>query len=125
MVESRRSVPDTQIRFRNAAFGVVALLAAGTALNVYQDQRDVGSAFSDRFADDGSCLDQTPFDPDSGAALLEREIAGQDVLTVVPEHANSYEPSVLNFVVTHPGILEVDFGYADPQTGGAVAGWCG
>jgi hypothetical protein len=106
---------------RNVLVGSTAtlMLAAGLAILTHESDVSPISAYAGAFTDDGDCLDQTPYDTSEGADLLEHRVEGVDVLTVVPQAANSLRPAVLNFVLAENGEIHH---VGDYQTGEFLSG---
>lgn len=83
-----------------------ALMLAGalvvTKEYIHQTPED---AYERKYTADGQCLDNSPFDTDSGATAFVREYNGVDILSIVPAVPETYTPAVLNFTVTNNGVF--------------------
>ncbi len=85
---------------RNLAISVVGIsgtIALADVTITHSNITDPKKAFQRTYTDTDSCLDQSPFDPDTGATVVVRKVEGQNVLSTIPLRANSYTPSVLSF----------------------------
>ncbi len=102
-----------------AILGIAGISFLG--LVKWNEHQDAQSTFKDRYTQEDGCLDNTPYDPDKGAIIDVHEQDGQQILSVMPKAANSYEPSVLFFTIGDSNIFSrPDFQFADFATGKAV-----
>lgn len=109
MIESLRYMHD--FGYTKIMVFPVSIALIGGAVLVAKDLKSKPSAekvFTHDYTDTGKCLADTPYDPSNGAQLLERDFAEADRLTVVPEAANSYTPSVLSLVTQGNRIYPFD-----------------
>ncbi|MDL2341969.1 MAG: hypothetical protein QFB87_02745 [Patescibacteria group bacterium] len=110
MYEKSEAQRSFNRRFAKVFAGAVVLgVVAIAAANEYDKAHPKPAVrYMNEFTEHGKCLDNTPYDPDKGASLT----VDNHILTVLPRAANSYTPSVLQFVVGHN-----DIHFSDHQTG--------
>jgi hypothetical protein len=84
---------------------VVPLLVGGLAVNwlapagkEHYDRSPV-TTYYDLYAADGRCLNDTPFDPDRGAHVAQRQVENDEMLTVTTPHYESSVPNSLRFFI--------------------------
>lgn len=93
-------------KFWVTTLGIVALGATAVIISAKHD--DAGSnEYRSIYLNRGGCLEDTPYDIDETANYFGTKTEGKNILTVVPQSANSYKPSTLNFTVDRYGILGI------------------
>lgn len=104
------------------ALGVLAVGGlAFAAIQSYHGLRETMAkgAFSKEYTQKGDCLYGTPFDTRNGADIVARNLNGQLIVSVIPQAANSTEPSMLNFLA-EGSVLQPNLYYSDHQTAAAL-----
>ena len=95
------------------ALSAGAVLLGSVGYQLASQPNSPRQTYEKHFTDKGDCLDGTPYDPSNGAVMNVNKEHGQDILSVLPQAANSYTPSVLLFTAKDGHI-----NFADHQTGG-------
>ena len=87
------------------AFSVLILSGVGMIAAAVNHDEAPQTAFIESYIKDGKCLSGTPFDITETAHYFDTETDNEEILSVVPQAANSYKPSTINFAVDRVGIL--------------------
>lgn len=122
MIEAKNSPKKT------AALGILTVGAAAMAFVLLANRHeadDAGSLFISQYTDNGGCLNDTPYDPDKGATVLESSSSEQDILTIIPEHAGLYSSKLLTFMVVKDAAHGLRLQAAGSGTASVLAGTCG
>lgn len=97
-----------------ASLAGIAALGTGVATEV--NRTDAVATFTDRYTDDGKCLDGTDFDPAKGAHVVSED--GE--VYVIPKRPNFVDPSVLVLSVEGHGLGRPTFTPADYPSAGLL-----
>ena len=65
----------------------------------YVQQPSLDEVYDNAYTGHGKCLDGTPYDLANGAVMNVNHLgkSGQEIVSILPQAANSYTPSVLFF----------------------------
>ncbi len=76
-------------------------IAAGMGWTIYEIHKSpsLDEVYDEAYTGKGKCLDETPYDLANGAIMNvnKNTKSGQEIVSILPQAANSYTPSVLFF----------------------------
>lgn len=87
--------------------GAVLLLGAGLVAGSVQYSTAPQQAFSDAYIDHGGCLADSAFNIHNRADIVSLKVDDHDAVAIVPEHALTQNPRILNFDVVRDGLLNI------------------
>lgn len=112
---SRRLSKTTKyVAIGAAALSALVLTANKSAQALHESFAK--ASFTREFVSTDACLHDTPFDPRNGADVVSRELDGQLIVSIIPQAANSYTPSMLNFTASD-NFWKPALHFSDHQTG--------